>query len=119
MRSRFRRCMSGFINADILMPAMLTVLKKQPTHGYSLIEKLSELGLNLSSFHPSVLYRTLRFMEVQGLVTSNWDVQTTGPARRVYSITQLGEDYLKNWCSSATDKIKIIQKIIKIAQGGE
>lgn len=119
MKGRFRRCMHGFIGTDLLIPAILAILKKEPTHGYSLLEKFSEIGLNLSFFHPSILYRTLRAMEIQGLVSSNWDVQTNGPARRVYSITKIGEDFLKNWCSTVTENIQLIQKIIDIAKGGE
>lgn len=119
MSPRFRRCMHGTMNIDLLIPAMLVILKQQPMHGYSLIEKLSELGLDVSFFHPSVLYRVLRTMELQGLVSSNWDIQGTGPARRVYSITQTGEDFLKTWCSSVKRNIKLIEKIICVTEGGE
>jgi DNA-binding PadR family transcriptional regulator len=37
-------------------------------------------------------------MEEIGLVTSEWDQdQSLGPQRRVYQITQDGEDYLASW----------------------
>ncbi len=113
------RCMHGAVKMDLLIPALLAILKKQPNHGYSLMEKLSELGLNISCCHPSILYRALRTMELQGLVISNWEVQVTGPARRVYSITQTGEDFLNNWCFHAKENVKMIHKIINISEGGE
>ncbi len=118
MNGRFRKCMYG-AGTDFLIPAILAVLKKEPVHGYSLLEKLSAIGLNTSFFHPSILYRTLRAMEIHGLVSSNWDLQTSGPARRVYSITKVGEDFLENWCSTAMENIQLIQKIVDIAKGGE
>ena len=34
------------------------------------------------------------------MVSSTWDISVAGPARRVYSITQAGEAYLKCWAES-------------------
>jgi DNA-binding PadR family transcriptional regulator len=47
--------------------------------------------------HPRVVYRTLRSMEENGWITSDWDDQETqGPPRRVYSLTDLGNEALKS-----------------------
>jgi len=121
MRGRFRGCdHSPFIGGDILIPAILAALTKEPTYGYSLIEKLEEIGINVSLFHPSIIYRTLRMMEMEGLVTSTWDIRDVGPARRVYSITELGKDFLKSWSISARENLKVIERLIKaIEEGGE
>jgi DNA-binding PadR family transcriptional regulator len=34
-------------------------------------------------------------MESDGLIVSNWDIQESGPARRIYRITEEGLEYLK------------------------
>jgi len=39
-------------------------------------------------------------MEKDGMVSSTWDTSATGPARRIYSITEVGESYLKLWAES-------------------
>jgi poly-beta-hydroxybutyrate-responsive repressor len=46
---------------------------------------------------PGMLYRTLRQFEEDELVTSSWDTEGHGPARRIYQITDAGREYLEWW----------------------
>jgi PadR family transcriptional regulator PadR len=86
-RGRYRRV------ARMLEPALLLLLHHGPAHGYTLMERLGEFGLE--GLNPSVVYRVLRDMESQGWVSSTWDEETTqGPPRRVYSLTALGDEVL-------------------------
>ena len=79
-----------------LEPTLLLLLHQAPAHGYTLLERLGEFGLE--GFDPSVVYRALRDMEEQGLVTSTWDdIETQGPPRRVYRLTRAGDDMLARW----------------------
>jgi len=72
---------------------MLLLLHHGPAHGYTLIDRLGEFGLE--SLHPSVVYRALRDMDEKGWVISNWDVDgTQGPPRRVYRLTTSGDNVL-------------------------
>ena len=34
-------------------------------------------------------------MEADSIIVSNWDIQESGPARRIYRITEDGLEYLK------------------------
>ena len=43
------------------------------------------------------MYRALRQLEQTGLVDSMWDTSASGPARRVYQLTQAGILFLENW----------------------
>ncbi|MGC8717210.1 MAG: PadR family transcriptional regulator [bacterium] len=120
MRRRFKRCFhTPFIGGDILIPAILVLLTKKPTYGYSLIEELAELGIDTSGFHPSIIYRTLRAMEMEELVTSNWDIRDVGPARRVYTITEAGKSFLKSWSINIKESLAIMEKLIKTVEGGD
>ena len=84
------------LTISLLEPALLVLLKEQPRHGYPLLADLEALGM--STIHPSVVYRTLREMEGLEWITSDWDTeQTQGPPRRVYRLTDLGEDVLQTW----------------------
>jgi DNA-binding PadR family transcriptional regulator len=49
-------------------------------------------------------------MEGDGLVVSNWDIQESGPARRLYRITEEGIEYLKY----AKDKLRRSRQLIMI-----
>jgi PadR family transcriptional regulator PadR len=76
-------------------PRLLLELAKKPAHGYELIELLSEGGGTAPD--PGNFYRMLRGLEEEGLVSSKWDTQNTGPARRVYELTDQGLDFLQAW----------------------
>ncbi len=46
------------------------------------------------------VYRTLRQLEKDGLVTSGWDTSKDGPARRLYTLTDSGRLYLEAFAAS-------------------
>jgi poly-beta-hydroxybutyrate-responsive repressor len=82
---------------SFLQPCLLVMLHRGEAHGYSLLNGLDEFGFNLDRLDPSLVYRALREMEAVGLVTSEWGEESQGPQRRVYRITQEGEQYLAQW----------------------
>jgi PadR family transcriptional regulator, regulatory protein PadR len=82
---------------DILAPFVLLAVSLQRAHGYVIEDYLRALGL--FGITMSTLYRTLRQMEKDGFVESTWEPGPTGPARRVYTITDAGHTWLD---SSAT-----------------
>jgi poly-beta-hydroxybutyrate-responsive repressor len=89
------RCHSGRVRGFI-QPRLLLQLSKKPAHGYELMETLAEEDDNPTP-DPSTLYRTLRQLEEEELVRSTWDTGGTGPARRVYELTDQGLEYLHAW----------------------
>lgn len=91
-RGRRRRRVINF-----LQPCLLTLLQRGETHGYELMQQLAEFGFNLDQLDPSLVYRALREMEVDGLVISEWGEESQGPQRRVYSITDDGIKSLDLW----------------------
>ncbi|MDJ0652535.1 MAG: PadR family transcriptional regulator [Xanthomonadales bacterium] len=64
-------------------------------HGYSLIRKLTELGLEVEQ---GTLYPLLRRLDEQGLLDSEWNVEGSRP-RKYYTISAEGADALE--CLSA------------------
>lgn len=83
---------------QFIQPCLLVMLHRGEAHGYSLLNGLDEFGFNPGQKDPSLIYRALREMEEIGLVTSQWDQDSSlGPQRRVYQITPEGEGYLANW----------------------
>ncbi|MEW6663344.1 MAG: helix-turn-helix transcriptional regulator [Bacillota bacterium] len=87
-------CRGGKIERFI-EPCLLLLLKKnQPAHGYELLDSLQVFGV---SGDPGSLYRTLRRLENEGMVTSDWDTSGTGPAKRMYRLLPAGEKLLEHW----------------------
>ena len=79
-------------------PVLLYLLKKRGlAYGYELVGELNEHSLTDSTIERGAVYRTLRTLEVNGNVVSDWDVSGTGPARRQYRLTPSGEIHLEEW----------------------
>ena len=89
------RCHSGRVRGFV-QPQVLLLLAKKPAHGYELMEAIGQEDSD-STLDPGTLYRTLRFLEEEGIVRSRWDTEGAGPARRVYELTEQGMDYLHSW----------------------
>ena len=77
-------------------PAVLLVLRDSPGHGYELLEQLEALMPN-ERIDMGNLYRILRSLEREGLVSSTWDADAAGPAKRIYVITDSGRRVLGQW----------------------
>lgn len=71
---------------------LLLLIAEEPRHGYELMERLACLGFERD---PGGLYRSLRSMEREGLVGSQWELSASGPGRRRYHITSLGYQRLE------------------------
>ena len=69
--------------------ALLLLLRESKTHGYDLLERLPELT-GEERIDVGNLYRVLRALEEQGLVSSEWDESLPGPAKRTYELTDAG-----------------------------
>lgn len=79
----------------LLRPWVLLMLLEQPDYGYDLLERLRPH--NVGESDPAGVYRALRMLESDGLVTSRWDTEGPGPARRNYEVTALGVRSLEEW----------------------
>ncbi|TYR79786.1 poly-beta-hydroxybutyrate-responsive repressor [Priestia megaterium] len=83
---------------NFMIPFLLLSLRGWNLHGYKLIQQLMSFGF--TSVDQGNVYRTLRQLEKDNLITSQWDTSAEGPARRIYSLTDAGEQYLTMWASS-------------------
>jgi DNA-binding PadR family transcriptional regulator len=74
-------------------------------------------GFGFDDLDPSVVYRILRQMELDGWVTSSWDKdQTQGPPRRVYSLSQIGEEALGDWIEELRKLNERLTRLLKISE---
>jgi len=77
-------------------PSLLLLLRERPAHGYDLLERLPELT-GEQRVEMGNIYRLLRALEEEGLVSSEWDDDSPGPAKRRYAITDQGVQLLDQW----------------------
>jgi poly-beta-hydroxybutyrate-responsive repressor len=94
-----------------LQPCLLLILAEGPQHGYSLMDELSRRKLLGSEVDVGNLYRTLRRMEGEGLVTSGWS-DGAGPNKRVYHISERGTELLNFWAGTLEERTRVINRFI-------
>ena len=88
----------GGLPRNYLRATLLLLIGEAPAHGYDLLEQVSQLGLG--KVDPGGLYRALRVMERDGLVSSSWEHSSAGPARRTYDLLPDGTDWLHAWAGA-------------------
>ena len=94
---------------------MLLAVSLQRAHGYLIEEYLR--GLGFLSLEMSTLYRTLRQLERDGLLCSAWEPGPTGPARRVYSLTDVGRAWLDTWAGALDDYRRLLDRFFGLYTG--
>jgi DNA-binding PadR family transcriptional regulator len=88
----------------------MLLLAEEPVHGYELIGRLSEFGVEQGGMDPSILYRMLRMLEREGLASSKLDPSGTGPARKVYYLTDEGREVLSMWAAKIEETGSYLRK---------
>jgi PadR family transcriptional regulator PadR len=70
---------------------ILAVLIDGPRHGYAIAREIERRSADALSFGEGALYPALRALEREELVISRWEPQPSGPARRIYTLTDTGQ----------------------------
>jgi DNA-binding PadR family transcriptional regulator len=79
--------------------ALLLLKQKGRSYGYDLSADLEKYAVTDAEIDRAALYRTLRQLEVNGNVSSQWQTEGNGPARREYRLTPAGERHLAEWAA--------------------
>jgi PadR family transcriptional regulator PadR len=103
-----------YIQSSILM-----ALKIKSSYGYELIKGISQFGFVEGQAPPGMIYRHLRDLEENGLVSSEWQTEGAGPAKRVYHLTQEGSDVLDYWIGYMKNQAEKLLNFIQIYQKNE
>ena len=91
---------------NFMTPWVLLVLKQWNIHGYLIMQYLNQMGF--PEVDHATLYKELRRLESDGYIESEWETDGNGPAKRVYRITDAGEELLLGW----TDVVSGYQRMI-------
>ncbi|MGH2739400.1 MAG: PadR family transcriptional regulator [Actinomycetota bacterium] len=101
-RARWRTGRGWVVRARVerfVEPAVLLLLREGPRHGYELLDSIPQLageaGVDIGN-----LYRMLRALEAEGLVSSEWSADLPGPAKRTYRLTDAGKRLLTRWAGA-------------------
>src|SRR3954464_1146260 len=108
---------AGWTPRDMLVPYVLLAISVQRAHGYLIEEYLR--GMGFWGLEMSTLYRTLRQLESDGLLLSDWQSGPSGPARRVYTLTDAGRSWLDNWAGALDAYRGMIDRFFGLYKGGQ
>lgn len=76
-------------------PALiLAVLAEGPRHGYSIAREIERLSSDALKLGEGTLYPALRTLEHEGYIKGEWEIQPSGPARKIYHLTESGKGEL-------------------------
>jgi PadR family transcriptional regulator PadR len=96
-----------------VQPSLLMGLFRGPSYGYELIKSIQEFGFMKGQAPPGMIYRHLRHLEEDGLVSSSWETAGVGPAKRVYRLTPEGERVLAAWIDHMEKQVENLAGFIK------
>jgi PadR family transcriptional regulator, regulatory protein PadR len=100
-------------------PALLLLLSERPAHGYELLEQLSALT-GERRIDMGNLYRVLRALEEDGIVTSEWQDDAPGPTKRIYELTDDGRRLLDGWAEALRANQELISSFLdRYEKGGD
>jgi poly-beta-hydroxybutyrate-responsive repressor len=98
-----------YIQASILLG-----LKTRPSYGYELISNIQSYGFIDGDAPPGMIYRHLRQMEEDNLVQSEWETEGAGAAKRIYTITEEGEQILHYWIKFMAGKARKLNAFVRM-----
>lgn len=79
-------------------PAVLLLLHDESAHGYGLLARLPEVFPSATEVPDAgSVYRLLRVLEADGVLTSSWNAPGAGPGRRMYALTDVGRAQFEEW----------------------
>lgn len=92
------------LRKGVLLYMVLALLNREEMYGYALISALSEkMGADMAE---GTIYPLLNRMVRSGIVTFDWRIMESGPARKYYQISETGRELLErmhdHWQSVST-----------------
>ena len=88
---RVDEVLRGPIKSKTVFPVLiLHLLKRQPDHGYGLMQRIDAVCGGLIAVNTNKIYPLLRRLEERGFLSATWE-HPSKRSRRIYHITAEGE----------------------------
>lgn len=96
----------------------MVLLETEEGSGYDLLKRFKQrLGFFWQASHQQI-YQQLKVMHQEGLIDCKLDVQKGKPDRKVYTMTQNGQQELLRWLNQACKPQKINDSLLVKLYGG-
>lgn len=91
---------------------ILRTLKRQPLHGYALVQHIKRTSNDLLQIEEGSLYPALQRLLKEELVKAEWGVSATNRRVRTYKLTAAGAKHLEREVSSFERMLKGISRVL-------
>jgi PadR family transcriptional regulator PadR len=92
---------------------LLQALRRQPMHGYALVQHIQQSSNDLLEIEEGSLYPALQRMLKAGWVTAEWGLSARNRRVRIYKITAAGRQQLEHQVSSFERMLEGIARVMK------
>jgi|SRR6516165_10519248 transcriptional regulator len=91
---------------------VLRTLRRQPLHGYALVQHIKRASDDLLQIEEGSLYPALQRLLKDGLVTAEWGLSATNRRVRTYKLTAKGAKHLESEVSSFERMLEGITRVL-------
>ena len=91
---------------------ILRTLKRQPLHGYALVQHIKRTSNDLLQIEEGSLYPALQRLLKEELVKAEWAVSSTNRRVRIYKLTAAGTKHLQRQVSSFERMLEGITRVL-------
>lgn len=81
--------------AAAAIPLILSVLKRNDSYGYEIVQKVKELSEGKISWREASIYPVLKKLEIDGMIKSYWKVTESERPRKYYTLLADGGKQLE------------------------
>lgn len=90
---------------------VLLELSKGPSYGLQILNNLKE-NMPSCCLDSAAVYRALNTLEKNECITSKWDTEDSGAAKKVYTITDKGKEEMRLFYEDITNRIENLRFFI-------
>jgi PadR family transcriptional regulator, regulatory protein PadR len=91
---------------------ILQTLRRQPSHGYALVQHIKQTSHDLLQIEEGSLYPALQRLLKEGLVKAEWGISSTNRRVRIYRLTAAGAKHLELEMSSFERMFEGINRVL-------
>jgi len=91
---------------------ILRTLKRQPLHGYALVQHIKRTSNDLLQIEEGSLYPALQRLLKEDLVKAEWAVSSTNRRVRIYTLTPVGAKHLQREVSRFETMLEGITRVL-------
>src|ERR1700731_2326968 len=91
---------------------ILQTLRRQPSHGYALVQLIKRTSHDLLQIEEGSLYPALQRLLKEELVTAQWGTSSTNRRVRIYRLTAAGAKHLEAEVSSFERMLEGITRVL-------